>query len=91
MEQKAVEQPTTPKMDFSRMSSLAIVDYNDMILDRVKAFAEIIEFNSLEGYESFDTLKHDAIAKLAWQILENLEIVEQVNCELWERYKQATA
>lgn len=79
-----------PKMDFSQMPPVSLTDLIDALLDRAKACSEIIEANSLDGTTAFETVGHDAIAKLSWQVIENLEMAKKVNDALWSRYKQDT-
>lgn len=89
-QQQAAITERHPKMDFSQMTPLSLSDFIDELLDRAKAFAGVIEGNALDGVTAFDTLHHDAIAKLSWQLQVNLDAAKEANGELWNRYKQDT-
>lgn len=90
MEQKAAIGQSRPKMDFNQMSTIDLIDFVHELLDRAKVFAGMLEGNSLEETEEFETIGHNGCAKLAWQIEENLEMVGEVNSELWNRFKFVT-
>jgi len=86
MEQQQATNPR-PKMDFNSMTTIQLSDHLDEVLSRAKAFAEIVESNSLDGVTAFQTIDHDGIAKLSWQICENLELAQDLNVELWKRFR----
>ena len=84
--QQADSGPIRAKLDFSKVPTLNLASMLEDPLYRAIACAKVIEGSHMPLMDKLGPIDDDIIGNLAWQIIENLDMVLDVSEEMRSRF-----